>query len=496
MGFTRRLITACTAGLAASLAVAAGDMAPMPAGIWTPDQRDGSYLNPVLAGDYSDPDVVRVGDDYYLTASSFTNVPGLPILHSRDLVNWTLIGHALQRNVPDAHHAVTRNGGGVWAPAIRHHDGRFFIFYPDPDHGIFMVSAADPRGPWTAPVRVDDTYGAIDPVPFWDDDGKAYLVFAYAKSRAGLNNIIALRRMSPDGTRTEGEVQHIINANQLPTAQTSRGPQAWFTTEGPKVHKRDGHYYVFAPSGSVKGGWQGVFRARAITGPYEARNVMDEGDTGINGPHQGAWVDTPRGEHWFIHFQDTDSYGRRVLLQPMRWQADGWPVIGRPVPGKTYGTPYARHRKPALPVQPVSVPVVDDDFANGPHLGWQWSANPAEDWLDRSVRGKLRLKSASSPANLWEAGHLLTQKLPGMSFSAATRLSLAPRAVGERAGLVLRGHDYAWIGLENTADGLRLVQVTRLKADLGLREGLIQQSTETVLTAPLRVDGQCMCASA
>ena len=461
----------------------------MPPGIWKPDQGDGSYINPVLAGDYSDPDVVRVGSDYYLTASSFTQVPGLPILHSRDLVNWTLIGHALTRNVPDGHHSTPRHGGGVWAPSIRHHSGRFVIYYPDPDFGIYMVSAADPRGPWTKPVLVDSTPGAIDPAPFWDDDGQAYLVFAYAASRAGFNNRIALRRLNADGTRTEGETRTIINASELPKAQTSRGPLPWFTTEGPKLYKRGGFYYVFAPAGSVKGGWQGVFRSRSVTGPYEARNVMDQGGTDINGPHQGAWVDTPSGQDWFLHFQDSDSYGRRVLLQPMQWSADGWPVIGAVKPGQTFGEPVTRHRKPDLPAQAISVPVVDDDFTNGPHLGWQWGANPMDDWLDASVHGRLRLKSISSSANLWEVGHLLTQKLPGETFTATTRLSLTPRAIGERAGLLVMGYDYGWIGLENTADGLRLVQVTRLKANLGLHKGLLQPSSETVQTAPVKVEG-------
>jgi hypothetical protein len=121
----------------------------LPAGVWSPDQGDGHYANPILAGDYSDPDVVRVGEDYYLTSSSFTNTPGLPVLHSRDLVNWTLIGHALMRQVPDAHHGVPRRGGGVWAPAIRHHNGLFRIYYPDPDFGIFLVTAEDPAGPWS-----------------------------------------------------------------------------------------------------------------------------------------------------------------------------------------------------------------------------------------------------------------------------------------------------------------------------------------------------------
>ncbi|MYN05888.1 family 43 glycosylhydrolase [Massilia sp. FT127W] len=461
----------------------------MPPGVWVPDQGDGSYINPVLNGDYSDPDVVRVGDDFYLTASSFTNIPGLPVLHSKDLVNWTLIGYALDRNVPAAHHAAPRHGGGVWAPAIRHHGGKFYIYYPDPDFGIYMVSATDPKGPWTAPVMVDSTKGAIDPAPFWDDDGQAWLVHGYAASRAGFANVITLKKMKTDGTQTLDAGVRIIEGDKLPKAMTSQGPMPWFTTEGPKLYKRGGYYYVFAPSGSVKGGWQGVFRAKRIDGPYEARNVMDQGDTAINGPHQGAWVDTPSGEDWFLHFSDTDSYGRRVFLQPMRWNADGWPVIGAQQGKQSYGAPVSRHAKPKVAAQPVAVPANSDEFDAGYHLGWQWAANPAQDWVDGSVRGQLRLKAVSSSANLWEAGNLLTQKLPGMAFSVTSSVELRPGAIGERAGLLVMGYDYAWIGLENTVDGLRLVQTARLKSNLGLHLGALQQSSETVVTAPVAVKG-------
>lgn len=475
------------AGLALPLAVSAAEPplvvadTRMPSGVWISDQGDGTYINPVLQGDYSDPDVVRVGDDYYLTASSFTNVPGLPVLHSKDLVNWTLIGHALTRNVPDAHHAVPRRGGGVWAPAIRHHNGKFMIYYPDPDFGIFLVTAEDPKGPWTTPVLVDNTKGAIDPAPFWDTDGQGYLVIGFAGSRAGIKNIITLKKLNADGTKTIDDGTRIIEGDKLPKVKTSQGLMPWFTTEGPKLYKRGEWYYIFAPSGSVKGGWQGVFRSKSIYGPYEGRSVIDQGNTDMNGPHQGAWVDTTLGEDWFLHFQDSDSYGRRVMLQPMQWQKDGWPIIGERQKGQVYGQPVWRHKKPNLPPQPIARLPVDDDFADGYHLGWQWSANPSDDWVDPSVKGALRLKSVSSSANLWEAGNLLTQKLPGMRFAATTKLSLTPNLAGERAGLLVLGYDYGWIGLENTADGIKLVQVTRPRANAG--------GTETVLSAPVRVDG-------
>lgn len=453
----------------------------MPKGVWVSDQKDGTYINPVLNGDYSDPDVVRVGDDYYLTASSFTNIPGLPILHSKDLINWRLIGHALNHAVPEAHHLVPRRGGGVWAPSFRHHQGRFVIFYPDPDFGVYMVSATDPKGPWSAPVLVDRSKGAIDPAPFWDEDGQAYLVMAFAKSRAGFNNIIKLKKLNADATKTIDEGTVIIDGDKLPPVKTSQGMKKWLVTEGPKLYKRHNYYYIFAPSGSVKSGWQGVFRSKSITGPYEGRNVLDQGDTEMNGPHQGAWVETPAGESWFFHFQDTDSYGRRLMLQPMNWGRDGWPIIGTAQKGETFGKPVWRHKKPSLPHQPVSALPTSDSFEAGFHLGWQWSANPQSDWVDQTVKGRLRLKSVSSSANLWEAGNLLTQKLPGQEFKATVKLSLTPNLTGERAGLLVLGYDYGWIGLEQTADGQRLVHVMRPRANMG--------GQETVLTAPVKIDG-------
>ena len=428
-------------------------------GRWISDQGDGTYRNPVLAGDYSDPDAIRVGDDYYLVSSSFTDAPGLPILHSRDLVNWTLIGHALKRVPPDDHYRTARRGGGVWAPAIRHHGGRFLIYYPDPDRGIFVVSALDPHGPWSEPALVDATAGAIDPAPFWDDDGTGWLAYAFAKSRAGKANLIALKRLNEAGTATVGSEHIIIDADRQPKVATSLGLRPWQTTEGPKLYKRKGWYYVFVPSGSVKGGWQGVFRSRSLSGPYEGRNVMDQGRTPINGPHQGAWVDTPGGEHWFLHFQDRDTYGRVVLLEPMRWKA-GWPVIGNDPDGDGRGEPVAAYRKPALPAQPPTAPVANDEFDQSVSLAWQFGSNPGEDWMSIE-RGHLRLKAVTGSPDLYENGAILSQKLPRPAFCARTLMNFAPLRVGERAGLAVHGTNFAWIGLEKLEEGVRVLQAQR-----------------------------------
>ncbi|MCU4677343.1 glycoside hydrolase 43 family protein [Catenovulum sp. 2E275] len=449
-------------------------------GIWQPDLGNGKYQNPVLNGDYSDPDVVRVGDDFYLTSSSFGFVPGLPVLHSKDLVNWSVVSYALPIPPKAEHFSAPRHGGGVWAPTIRYHNNQFMIYYADPDWGTYVVTAKSASGPWSEPVLVDDTLGLIDPAPFWDEDGQGYLAYAYANSRSGKHNIIELKKLSADGKKTYGEPKIIINGADYPKVKTSQGDMPWFTIEGPKLYKRGEYYYIFAPAGSVKAGWQGVFRAKNINGPYQARQVMDQGSTDINGPHQGAWVTTESGEDWFLHFQDTDSYGRRVFLQPMQWQKNGWPLIGKRQGNEAYGEPVWQYQKPNVAKQPVTTPVVNDDFDNGFNLSWQWSALPRADWVDTSVKGKLRLKSVSSSENLWQAGNLLTQKLPGMAFSAITKLEMQPKRVGERAGLLVLGYGYSWIGLENTTDGLRLVRVNRPEAH--------EFADENVLTAPVKIE--------
>lgn len=436
--------------------------APMSAAVpapWVADLGDGRYRNPVIHADYSDPDVVRVGDDFWMTSSSFGHVPGLPLLHSRDLVNWTLTGHALPRLVPEDVFRVPQHGKGVWAPAIRHHAGKYWIYYPDPDFGLYVITAADPRGPWSEPVLVRAGKGLIDPCPLWDDDGRVWLVHAWAKSRAGINNLVTLLRLSADGTRVEEDCGVIIHGDQVPGCTT---------LEGPKLYRRNGWYYVFAPAGGVGTGWQSVFRARDLRGPYEHRVVLARGQSPVNGPHQGALVDTPTGAWWFVHFQDQGPSGRIVHLQPVAW-CDDWPVMGTGVvTGDATGEPVLVHAKPALPLCPVAVPATSDDFS-APTLApqWQWQANPAAGWFALGARpGVLRLfaQPAPKPDNLYDAPNLLMQKFPAADFAVTTQLEFSPQAGGESAGLIVFGYDYAWIGLRATAAGVQLVQEVKLDA--------------------------------
>lgn len=437
--------------------LASGNAAVPATPVWVPDLGDGRYRNPVLHADYSDPDAVRVGDDYWLTASSFSCAPGLPVLHSRDLVNWALVNYALPRLVPEAHFSVPRHGCGVWAPALRYHDGRFWIFYPDPDFGLYVITAQDPAGAWSAPVLVRAGKGLIDPCPLWDDDGRLYLIHGWAKSRADINNILTLLRLSPDGLRVEEDLGVIIDGDKVPMP-------GFRTLEGPKFYKRDGWYYVFAPAGGVAEGWQSVFRAKDIRGPYEHRVVLAQGKTPINGPHQGALVDTPAGQQWFLHFQDLEAFGRIVHLQPVVWR-DGWPEMGANVDAHGVGEPVLVHAKPALPVQPVCVPPTDDEFATASlGLQWQWQCNPQPGWASLLARpGYLRLPAQSWPqGDVTQVGALLLQKFPAREFGATTELDGAQLQPGDSAGLMVYGLDSAYVALRRTGSSWELGVATRV----------------------------------
>jgi beta-xylosidase len=294
--------------------------------------------------------------------------------------------------------------------------------------------------------------GLIDPCPFWDDDGQAYLIHGWARSRSGIKNLLTLHRMAGDGSQVLDPGIIIIDGNKM---------EGWETIEGPKLYKRDGWYYVFAPAGGVTEGYQAIFRSRDIYGPYENRVVLDQGKTPINGPHQGAWVDTPAGEHWFFHFQEMPAYGRVVHLQPMQWRADGWPVMGNDGDNDGKGQPVLMHRKPRLPLQAISVPATSDDFS-GKALGlqWQWQANPAKEWYSLIEKPRaLRLECIQllDTKSLWTAPNLLLQKFSGPEFTATTKLEFSSTIDGERAGLMVFGYDYIWLGLRREKGALKLI---------------------------------------
>ncbi|MBQ7471863.1 MAG: glycoside hydrolase 43 family protein [Prevotella sp.] len=454
---------------------------PFHSAVWCPDNGDGTYTNPVLYADYSDPDVCAVGEDYYLTASSFNCIPGLPILHSKDLVNWEIVGHALQEQEPKELFDHSQHGKGVWAPAIRYHEGEFYIYWGDPDQGIFMVKTKNPADRWEMPICVISGKGMIDPCPLWDDDGRCYLVNGWAKSRAGFNSVLTVRELSSDGTKAIGEPRIVFD-----------GGQENHTAEGPKFYKRNGYYWIMCPAGGVAMGWQLAMRSKSPYGPYEWKRVMWQGSTHINGPHQGAWVHTAFDEAWFLHFNDKGAYGRVVYLQPVDWSS-GWPMMGKS------GEPVARYRKPKSNSTTIVNPLENDEFNDG-IIGkqWQWHANYHPFYGMPTANGTMRFYTydlqphALSPSSqsevpgysLWDASNLLLQKPTAPRFTATAKVRFAAKAEGQYGGLLMMGRDYSALVVQRQGDTFLLQQHTCIGAD----EGKTEQTTTLAMMEPTERD--------
>ncbi len=429
--------------------------------VWSPDNGNGTYTNPVINADYSDPDVCVAGEDYYLTASSFNCIPGLPILHSKDLVNWEIVGHAVKELEPKQEFDRPSHGNGIWAPSIRYHNGEFYIYWGDPDYGVFMVKAKDPAGEWSKPLCVIPGKGLIDTTPLWDDDGRCYLVNAYANSRSRFASVIAIRELSADGTKPIGNPVIIYDGN----GTESR------TCEGPKIYKRDGWYWVMFPAGGVPTGFQVAMRSKNPFGPYESKVVLAQGKTNINGPHQGAWVHTKFGEDWFLHFQDKEAYGRVVHLQPVTWK-DNWPVMGIDKDGDYCGEPVTTYRKPKTSgkVQVVN-PAESDEFSDT-RLGlqWQWHANYNETFGMPTAFGSYRVythKVSEKFQNLWEVPNLLLQKTPADKFTATTKIRFTSKDQNQTGGLLMMGLDYSGLVVKRVGNDFQLLQISCKSADKG-----------------------------
>jgi len=440
--------------------------------VWSPDNGDGTFTNPVINADYSDPDVCvgPSGEDYYMTASSFQCVPGLPILHSRDLVNWKIVGHALKElytGNPEliSHFSTVQHGNGVWAPSFRYHAGQFYIYWGDPDHGVFMVKTrnGDPAGEWETPVCVIPGKGYIDTTPLWDDDGRCYLVNGWANSRSKYASVLTVRELSADGTRAIGQPVIVFDGNGTENR----------TCEGPKFYKRDGWYWIMCPAGGVPTGFQLAMRSKSPYGPYEHKIVLAQGKTQINGPHQGGWIHTKYGEDWFLHFQDKAAYGRVVHLQPVDWSI-GWPIMGRK------GEPVVTYKKPKNNSDVIENPAESDEF-NLPSVGkqWQWQANYDEKYGVPTAFGTFRIFTYKLPEgwkNLWMVPNMLLQKTPADEFTVTTKLRITSKADGQFGGLIMMGLDYSALVIRRMGQDFQLVQMTCKAADKG------NPQTENIIT--------------
>lgn len=427
-----------------------------------------SYTNPVVYADYSDPDAIPAhdGNGYYMTASSFHCTPGLPILYSDDLVNWEIVNYAINEVPPtEFYDQKPMHGKGVWAPSIRFHNGEYYIFWGDPDFGVFMVKTADPKGKWSEPALVHAAKGMIDPVPFWDEDGKAYLAFAWAASRSHFNSVLCLWEMEPDGTKLIGAPRIVFDGNE----------DGNHTCEGPKMLKRDGFYYILCPAGGVDAGWQLAMRSKSVWGPYESKIVLAQGNTDINGPHQGALIETPQGESWFLHFQELQPWGRILHLNPVHWE-DGWPMMG------VNGQPVRKYEMPKAgngAAKTVREHQTSDTFDGGvPGLQWQWHGNYDPTYGMPLATGAMRIYShaLADGENMWAAPNQLLQKFAKPQFTATAKVKVSTRDEKAQSGLIVMGRDYARLAVGKNGEGFEVSLIECKDAEAGSEEAVIATS--------------------
>ena len=420
------------------------------------DQGDGSFRNPILPTDLSDPDVIRVKDKYYMVASDF-HFLGMQILESEDLVNWHVVTQLYHCFDYPGWNTMEHYTGGSWAPSIRWHNGRFWVYFCTPDEGLFMTNAERAEGPWSPLLLVKAVKKWEDPCPFWDDNGKAYL----GHSLYGAGPII-IHRMSDDGTQLLDEGTTVYT-----------GPVA----EGTKIHKWNGYYYMSIPEGGVCCGWQTILRSRDIFGPYERKIVLEQGTTSINGPHQGAIVDTPEGSWWFFHFQEWSPLGRIVHLQPMHWE-NGWPVMGIDFDGNGIGEPVMTVEGQLLKVKGRKTKeyLWTDDF-EGSSLKpeWQWNHNPNDDaWSVSENKGRLTLHALQSN-DFTHARNSLTLRTIGYQGTATIKLDFSNIADGMRCGMGCMGKKNHLLGIQKENGLLRLYT-----EDNGLEETSIPLKGEKI----------------
>lgn len=405
-----------------------------------------TYTNPILYADYSDPDVIRVEEDYYMVSSSFTYLPGIPLLHSKDLIHWEIINYCV-RELPFEKYMLPSHGSGTWAPSIRYWNGMFYVFIPLVDEGILVARSQNPYGEFQLNMLCESK-GWIDPCPLWDDDGKVYMVFAYAQSRSGIKHKISVVEIDPECERLLGTPIQVFDGEQIaPTA------------EGPKFYKRDGTYYILMPAGGVATGWQACLRGKSVYGPYEYKVVMHQGNTAINGPHQGGWITGTDGRDWFLHFQDVIELGRIIHLQPMCF-LDGWPFIGQDQNGDGIGEPVSQWTVPDEGMPKYEIAQSDDFSSRRLGMQWQWQANPDPSSYSLAANpGHLRLfcqRNEKRENFLWYAPNVLTQIPQKSALTMLVKLKLKGKAVGDFGGIGMVGLDYGYIGLYQAGHSMEI----------------------------------------
>jgi len=400
------------------------------------DNGDGTYTNPVIPADFPDPDVIRVGDNYYMVSTTMFIFPGVTILKSKDLVNWEYCSNAIPSfNFSPCYDmdGCNRYGHGQWATSIKYNDGKFYLLFITLDEGGFLCSADKAEGPWE--VRKLQK-GFYDPGLFFDDDGKIYVVHGFSRISV---------------TELDRNFTPVTNDSLVFTGNMR------FGLEGMHVYKLNGYYYFYGTYGGSDG-FQVALRSKNIYGPFEQKVVIRDTTPGINfGIHQGALIETQTGEWWTMLFVDAGPFGRFPSLQPVNW-VDDWPMVG--VKGKGVIT----HRKPdAGKEYPKTELPTSDDF-NGETLGmqWGWNHNPDPDnWSLTQRWGFLRLTTGKIVNSLPEARNTLTQRAFAKSDKsiptvATIKMLTKNMKEGDVAGLAVFQHPYAFIAV-SMKDGMKQV---------------------------------------
>lgn len=426
------------------------------------DNGNGTFTNPLFYEEFSDPDLIRVGDDYYMTGTTMHTMPGLPVLHSRDLVNWELLSYAVDRLdvLPQLRMENGQEfyGQGIWAPCIRYHQDTFYIFSNINTYGTKLYYATDPHGPWqsrTMRARLHDVS------VLFDDDGKIYAVWGY--------NEVKMVQLTPD-------LMDVVPGTERVIIEAGSG-----AGEGSHIYKIDGKYYITNTNYDPVC-YQVCLRADKPYGPYEVNVMSAEENFGVSqrmrifntveGPpyniikypenyvgcipmHQGGIVQVQSGEWWGWSMLDYNSVGRVTALSPVTWE-DGWPYFG--LPGNLTRTPRTWVKpNTGFNAAPRATFEHDDNFS-GPTLSnaWQWNHVPVEDkWSLKERPGYLRLHALPAPS-FWRARNSLTQRGVGPESYATTKLELSGMEAGDRAGLALLNLPYAWIGVVRDEYGFHI----------------------------------------
>ncbi len=435
------------------LVLALGAAAPAPP--WQSDQGDGRYANPPLYADYPDPDIIRVGADFYFITTTFANVPGLTLMTSKDLVNWRFVGHVIDRLEGRPQYDLKDGGAyrsGIFAPSLRHHDGMFYVAVTPVGENTRIYRARDPHGPWTMNRLTEP---AFDPGLFFDTDGRGYIA-----TSIGSDGTITLLSLSADLRRITDK--RVIYFNK--------------GAEGSKLVRRGDYYYLFNAIPSKLA--LTVSRAKALTGPWETRPQIDD----TSGGHQGAIVDLPDGRDFGFVMVDAGAVGRMTNISPIHWR-DGWPV---------WGTPDAPGRVPTLALKPIQgkpvtlLPASDDFAARELGMQWQWNHNPLPDrWSLTARPGFLRLNAAPG-ADIWTARNTLIQKGQGPASRGEVSIDAAGIRPGDQCGFGTFGKHNGHIAIGRDAGG-RLTLTMRVVTDVA--DGKTTRRTEDVRIAARPVAG-------